>query len=78
MVSNKLLLQIHQRLVEIFQCSPDKPFAGISVIVFGDFYQLPPIQQRPLYAEFSDSMLNISNLWHLFKIAELTEFMRQR
>ena len=27
MVSNKLLLHIHQRLVDIFGCSPDKPFA---------------------------------------------------
>ena len=78
MVSNKLLLNIHQRLVEIFRCSPDKPFAGISVIVCGDFYQLPPIQQRPVYAEFTDSMLNICHCWRLFKIAELTEVMRQR
>ena len=78
MVSNKLLLQMHQRLVEIFRCSSGKPFAGISVIVCGDFYQLPPIQQRPVYANFADSMLNICHCWSLFKIAELTEVMRQR
>ena len=43
MVSNKLLLNVHQRFVEIFGCSPDISFAGISVIACGDFYQLPPI-----------------------------------
>ena len=41
MVSNLLLLYIHQRLTEVFGCSEDLRFAGISVIVFGDFYQLP-------------------------------------
>jgi len=40
MVSNKLLLHIHQRLVEIFGCSEEKLFAGISIIACGDFYQL--------------------------------------
>ena len=78
MVSNKLLLNVHQRLVEIFGCSPDIPFAGISVTACGDFYQLLPIQQRSVYAKFDDVMLNISHCWRLFKIAELTEVMRQR
>ena len=41
MVSNRLLLRIHQRLVEIFGCSPNIPFAGVSLILCGDFYQLP-------------------------------------
>ena len=49
-----------------------------SIIVCGDFYQLPPIQQRPVYAEFSDPMLIIDHCWKSFKIAELTEVMRQR
>ena len=36
MVLNKLLLYIHQRLVEIFSCLPDIPFAGVTVICSGD------------------------------------------
>ena len=47
-------------------------------MVFGDFYQLPPIQQRTIYAEYKDTWLNLSNLWGLFEIAELVEVMRQR
>ncbi|XP_057316850.1 uncharacterized protein LOC130657876 [Hydractinia symbiolongicarpus] len=78
MVSNKLLLHIHQRLTEIFGCADDIPFAGISVIACGDFYQLPPIQARPVYAEYKDALLNLSHCWKHFKIAELTEVMRQR
>ena len=78
MVSNVLLLHIHQRLMEIFGCSTDLPFAGISIIACGDFYQLPPIQSRPVFADFKDPMLNMSHCWRFFKLAELTEVMRQR
>ena len=77
MVSNKLLLHIHQRLTEIFGCSPDIPFPGLSIIACGDFYQLPPILARPVFENY-DVMLNISHCWRYFKIAELTEVMRQR
>ena len=38
MVSNKLLVYIHQRLVEIFGCSQETPFAGITVICSGDLH----------------------------------------
>ena len=78
MVSNKLLMYIHQRLSEIFGTTNNALFAGISIITCGDFYQLPPIQQKPVYAEFNDPMLNIDHCWRYFKIAELTEVMRQR
>ena len=78
MVSNLTLLYIHLRLVEIFGCSDNVPFAGITVIAVGDFYQLPPVQQRTVYAEYKDAWQNSFHLWKLFKIAELHEVMRQR
>ena len=71
-------MYIHQRLVQIFGSSPDVSFAGISVIVFGDLYQLTPIKQRAVYAEYNHAWLNISPLWRLFEMAELHEVMRQR
>ena len=78
MVSNMQLLYIHLRLVEIFGCSDNLPFAGITIITVGDFYQLPPVKQRPVYAEYRDEWQNLVNLWKLFMLAELHDVMRQR
>ena len=78
MVSNYMLLHIHQRLNEIFGKSEDIPFSGISILAFGDFYQLPPINTRPVYGEYKDLLLNIAPLWRLFRMGELTEVMRQK
>ena len=78
MVSNLQLLYVHLRLIEIFGCSDNIPFAGLSIIVVGDFYQLPPVQQRTVYADYKDTWQNLAHLWKLFKIAELDEVMRQR
>ena len=50
MVSSMLLYQVNQRLNEIFGYSDQLPFAGMSVIVCGDFYQLPPVRGLPLYS----------------------------
>jgi len=49
MVSNKLMLYIHQRLLDIFGYSGrfTKPFAGITVILVGDLHQLPPVLTDP-------------------------------
>ena len=48
MVSNHLLLYIHQRLTDILGCNDGTPFAGVSIITCGDFYQLPPIRASPV------------------------------
>ena len=46
MVGNITLLHIHQRLKEIFDSSNSQMFAGRSVIVVGDMYQLPPMRKK--------------------------------
>ena len=78
MVSNLQLHYIHLRLIEIFGCSDNVPFAGLTIIAVGDFYQLPPVQQRTVYADYKDAWQNLVHLWKLFQIAELHEVMRQR
>ena len=80
MVSNKLFLHMHQRLLDIFGYANncDKPFAGLTIIVEGDFYQLPPVLQRPVFGDYYDEIFNIYHLWKVFKMCELTEVMRQK
>ena len=41
MVSPKFLLNIHKRLNEIFGVFDERPFAGKSIVVCSDLYQLP-------------------------------------
>ena len=48
------------------------------MIFVGDLYQLPPVLQKPIYADYYDEIFNIHHLWRTFKFCELTEVMRQR
>ena len=79
MVSSTLLYQVNQRLNEIFGYLDQLAFAGMSNIVCGDFYQLPPVRGLPVYnSTTSIKSLLALDLWPKFKMAELTEVMRQR
>ncbi|XP_015764268.1 PREDICTED: ATP-dependent DNA helicase PIF1-like [Acropora digitifera] len=78
MVGNITLLHIHQRLKEIFGSSNSQMFAGISIIVVGDMYQLPPIRKKPVFANFKNDVFNLYHPWHLFTMIELVEIMRQK
>ena len=77
MVYNDLLFHVHLRLTEIFGSVNDQPFAGVSVIAVGDFFQLPPLGGKPLYVNYKDKWQNFDSLWKIFKIFELTKVMRQ-
>ena len=80
MVSKKLFYQIHQRLVEIFNV-PNILFAGKSVLVVGDLYQLPPVNAMPVYASPNscEPEINVADeLWKMFRLVQLTEVMCQR
>ena len=39
--------------------SPEVPFGGIDMIMFGDFLQYPPIMDTPLYFEYGDTESNV-------------------
>jgi ATP-dependent DNA helicase PIF1 len=85
MVGPKMLSIIDRRLREIFPQHHDKQFCGISVILFGDFGQLPPVMDPALYAPMTarspasirraSTELYKSNFTKVF---HLTEQMRQR
>ena len=47
MVGLHMLYMMHKRLTEIKCCK--KPFGGVSLILMGDFAQLPPVKDQPLY-----------------------------
>ena len=50
MMGSEMLNIIDQRLRQI-KGKPRTPFGGISIIIMGDFAQLPPVGDRPLYAK---------------------------
>ena len=55
MVSNKLLLYVQQ--LDIYGCSSNhKLLTVVTVFLVGDLYQLPPVLQKPVYAEFCDEV----------------------
>ena len=83
MIGLRLLDAIDRRLRQIFPLYHDKPFGGLIVVLFGDFGQLPPVMDTPLYAcitENSDSVLQHSSWLYrdtFTRAFELTQQMRQ-
>ena len=77
MVANTTLLNIHQRLKEIFVTPNSKLFAGVSILAAGDLYQLPPIRKKPVFENYKNDGYNLCHPWHVFMI-ELVKIMRQK
>ena len=53
MNGSNMLLEIHKRLTQIKGVSDDVMFGGVSILAFGDLYQLPPVGQAPLCIQSS-------------------------
>ena len=80
MVTLILFYQINLRLIEIF--GVNKPFGGLSVIVYSDFNKFPHVNPPVIYSQFELKKATVKDingleLWYLFKMAERTEVMRQ-
>ena len=78
MVGNTTLLHIHQRLKDIFGTTSSLLFAGITIIVVGDLFQLPPIRKRFAFDSYKNDVFNLCHPWRVFKMIELDKIMRQK
>ena len=77
-VSNNLLYYIHLRLNKFFRITGTEPLADLNILEVGDFFQLPPVEGRPVYAEYKIILHNLNFIWKMFKMFELTKVMNQR
>ncbi|XP_077265248.1 uncharacterized protein LOC143899122 [Temnothorax americanus] len=79
MVGSTMFSRIDTRLRQIM--GQDKSFGGVSVLVVGDLYQLPPVMDTSIYLPPKSCMLSVFSenvLWNEFELFELTEIMRQK
>ena len=80
MVGRKIFGQVDKRLRQAFPHRADTLFGGCSCLLFGDFGQLPPVMDLPLYSTESRSALSDlgSAAYQLFDHAVvLKQVMRQ-
>ena len=61
-IGPKMLTQIDARLCQAFPLQCTILFGGFSIILLGDFGQLPPVKDIPMYASSSVGTV----LWHTF------------
>lgn len=50
----------------------NEDFGGVSILIIGDFFQLPPVKMSPIFANPT-----LTDAWYLFRLHELTEIVRQ-
>ena len=80
MVGKKMFNYVNLRLQEIMGCL--KPFGGVSVIAFGDLYQLKPVMDHWIFTSnysSDNSAILAPNVWiDDFLLFELDQIMRQK
>lgn len=80
MVGRKIFGQVDKRLRQVFPHCSDQLLGGCSCLLFGDFGQLPPVMDLPLYTTAPRTALSDlgSSAYQLFQHSVvLTQVMRQ-
>ena len=54
MVSDNLLYYIYLQLNEIFRTADTKPFAALTILAVGYFFQLQPVGGLPVNAKYKN------------------------
>ena len=83
MISLWMLYAIDQRLRELKPSKCKMPFGGVSIVIMGDFAQLPPVLAKALYYTETKNLTHYQTLGKaLFQLFERTiildEVMRQK
>ena len=79
MVGIRMFGHLDARLKQIFKNT--EAFGGLSILVFGDLKQLPPVGDKWIFNTNTSNPYGIivgEALWQKFSFYELTEIMRQR
>ena len=74
MIGRRMLALVDKRLREAFSKNKNKPFSGWSIILFGDFGQLLPVIDLPMYSNIShntnsnDGIASYKNFREVYKL----------
>ena len=75
MIGQKMLAWVDKRLRQA-SVKLDIPFGGFSIVLIGDFGQLPPVGDKPLYAPPSVNDLSIHG-HHVYRLFETVVILDQ-
>ena len=76
MLSSENFNMIHKRILELFPSDNEgaKPFGGLNALLFGDLYQLMPVNG---HWAFKQPVINEPYLWPYFHFVELTNVRQE-